>query len=142
MVTGQGGVFADSALRVLSYGQVVLAMPYDTPVPGYKNNTVNTMRLWSAKAPNDFKLKDCKFPLWLLYTCWFRCFIHTLGPHHSCPCFYTLCWGGHLVKWVALTAPLQTRRGADRMPGSSQGHGHSDHMSPRTGLGVGSVQRE
>ncbi|TRY60470.1 hypothetical protein DNTS_028907 [Danionella cerebrum] len=37
--------------------QVVLAMPYDTPVPGYKNNTVNTMRLWSAKAPNDFKLQ-------------------------------------------------------------------------------------
>ncbi|XP_054986025.1 glycogen phosphorylase, brain form isoform X2 [Sorex araneus] len=38
--------------------QVVLAMPYDTPVPGYKNNTVNTMRLWSAKAPKDFKLQD------------------------------------------------------------------------------------
>ncbi|XP_038660657.1 glycogen phosphorylase, brain form [Scyliorhinus canicula] len=38
--------------------QVVLAMPYDTPVPGFKNNTVNTMRLWSAKAPNDFNLKD------------------------------------------------------------------------------------
>uniref|UniRef100_A0A4X1V5H0 Alpha-1,4 glucan phosphorylase n=1 Tax=Sus scrofa TaxID=9823 RepID=A0A4X1V5H0_PIG len=38
--------------------QVVLAMPYDTPVPGYKNDTVNTMRLWSAKAPNDFKLHD------------------------------------------------------------------------------------
>lgn len=34
-------------------------MPYDTPVPGYQNNTVNTMRLWSAKAPNDFKLHDC-----------------------------------------------------------------------------------
>lgn len=42
-------------------GQVVLAMPYDTPVPGYRNNTVNTMRLWSAKAPNDFKLHDCEF---------------------------------------------------------------------------------
>jgi len=41
--------------------QVVLAMPYDTPVPGYRNNTVNTMRLWSAKAPNDFKLHDCAF---------------------------------------------------------------------------------
>lgn len=40
--------------------QVVLAMPYDTPVPGYRNNTVNTMRLWSAKAPNDFNLKDCE----------------------------------------------------------------------------------
>ncbi|XP_062912407.1 glycogen phosphorylase, brain form [Mobula hypostoma] len=38
--------------------QVILAMPYDTPVPGFKNNTVNTMRLWSAKAPNDFNLKD------------------------------------------------------------------------------------
>ncbi|XP_049455542.1 glycogen phosphorylase, brain form [Epinephelus fuscoguttatus] len=38
--------------------QVVLAMPYDTPVPGYHNNTVNTMRLWSAKAPNDFKLHN------------------------------------------------------------------------------------
>ena len=40
--------------------QVVLAMPYDTPVPGYHNNTVNTMRLWSAKAPNDFKLQNCE----------------------------------------------------------------------------------
>uniref|UniRef100_A0A8C9WF86 Alpha-1,4 glucan phosphorylase n=1 Tax=Scleropages formosus TaxID=113540 RepID=A0A8C9WF86_SCLFO len=38
--------------------QVVLAMPYDTPVPGYMNNTVNTMRLWSARAPNDFNLQD------------------------------------------------------------------------------------
>lgn len=36
-------------------------MPYDTPVPGYHNNTVNTMRLWSAKAPNDFKLQNCTF---------------------------------------------------------------------------------
>uniref|UniRef100_A0A8C2CXF7 Alpha-1,4 glucan phosphorylase n=1 Tax=Cyprinus carpio TaxID=7962 RepID=A0A8C2CXF7_CYPCA len=38
--------------------QVVLAMPYDTPIPGYMNNTVNTMRLWSARAPNDFNLQD------------------------------------------------------------------------------------
>ncbi|XP_066451893.1 glycogen phosphorylase, brain form [Eleutherodactylus coqui] len=38
--------------------QIVLAMPYDTPVPGYKNNTVNTMRLWSAKAPNEFDLQE------------------------------------------------------------------------------------
>lgn len=40
--------------------QVVLALPYDTPIPGYMNNTVNTMRLWSARAPNDFNLRDCK----------------------------------------------------------------------------------
>lgn len=35
-------------------------MPYDTPIPGYMNNTVNTMRLWSARAPNDFNLRDCE----------------------------------------------------------------------------------
>ena len=32
-------------------------MPYDTPIPGYKNNIVNTLRLWSAKAENSFHLK-------------------------------------------------------------------------------------
>ncbi|CAI4224819.1 unnamed protein product [Auanema sp. JU1783] len=37
--------------------QVVYAMPYDTPVPGYRNNVVNTLRLWSAKAENHFHLK-------------------------------------------------------------------------------------
>ncbi|RXN01301.1 hypothetical protein EOD39_7212 [Acipenser ruthenus] len=48
--TAQGAKWLDT--------QIVLAMPYDTPVPGYKNNTVNTMRLWSAKAPNDFNLQE------------------------------------------------------------------------------------
>uniref|UniRef100_A0A646QJD6 Alpha-1,4 glucan phosphorylase n=1 Tax=Hemiscolopendra marginata TaxID=943146 RepID=A0A646QJD6_9MYRI len=37
--------------------QVVFAMPYDNPIPGYGNNVVNTMRLWSAKSPNSFNLK-------------------------------------------------------------------------------------
>ncbi|XP_035693357.1 glycogen phosphorylase, muscle form-like isoform X1 [Branchiostoma floridae] len=37
--------------------QMVYAMPYDSPIPGYGNNTVNTMRLWSAKAPKNFDLK-------------------------------------------------------------------------------------
>lgn len=36
--------------------QIVMAMAYDYPVPGYQNNTVNTMRLWSAKSPNSFDL--------------------------------------------------------------------------------------
>lgn len=36
--------------------QLVYAMPYDYPVPGYRNNYVNTMRLWSAKAPTEFHL--------------------------------------------------------------------------------------
>ncbi|VDO83981.1 unnamed protein product [Soboliphyme baturini] len=31
-------------------------MPYDTPIPGYQNNIVNTLRLWSAKAENHFNL--------------------------------------------------------------------------------------
>ena len=29
--------------------ETVLAVPYDMPVPGYDNNTVNTLRLWSAE---------------------------------------------------------------------------------------------
>lgn len=43
--------------------QTVFAMPYDSPVPGYENNVVNTMRLWSAKSPVEFKLDLCKFNL-------------------------------------------------------------------------------
>jgi glycogen phosphorylase len=36
--------------------QDVLAMAYDTPVPGFRNGTVNTLRLWGAKATEDFDL--------------------------------------------------------------------------------------
>uniref|UniRef100_A0A5F8GC94 Alpha-1,4 glucan phosphorylase n=1 Tax=Monodelphis domestica TaxID=13616 RepID=A0A5F8GC94_MONDO len=77
-ITGSKACFLDSmaTLGLAAYGygiryeygifnqkiqdgwQVVLALPYDTPVPGYMNNTVNTMRLWSARAPNDFNLRD------------------------------------------------------------------------------------
>jgi starch phosphorylase len=35
----------------------VQALPYDTPVPGYHNGVVNNLRLWSAKASNDFDLQ-------------------------------------------------------------------------------------
>jgi glycogen phosphorylase len=34
----------------------IMAMAYDTPIPGYRNNIVNTMRLWSAKSTRDFNL--------------------------------------------------------------------------------------
>ena len=34
--------------------QDVLAVPYDFPVPGYKNDVVNTLRLWSARGTEDF----------------------------------------------------------------------------------------
>ena len=35
----------------------VMAMAYDTPVPGYGGRTVNNMRLWAAKSSRDFELK-------------------------------------------------------------------------------------
>ncbi len=35
----------------------VMAMAYDTPVPGYQNDTVNTMRLWGAKSSRGFDLE-------------------------------------------------------------------------------------
>ncbi len=34
----------------------VVGIPYDTPVIGYGNNTVNTLRLWAARASNEFDL--------------------------------------------------------------------------------------
>ncbi|HUU85317.1 MAG TPA: glycogen/starch/alpha-glucan phosphorylase [Phycisphaerae bacterium] len=34
----------------------ILAMPFDTPIPGYGNNTVNTLRLFSAKSTREFEL--------------------------------------------------------------------------------------
>ncbi len=35
----------------------VVAMAYDMPVPGYDTETVNTLRLWSAKATKEFDLR-------------------------------------------------------------------------------------
>jgi len=39
-------------------GLVVKGIPYDTPVPGYRVNTVNILRLWSAEAPRSFDFDD------------------------------------------------------------------------------------
>lgn len=38
--------------------QDVLAVPYDLPVPGYRNGTVNTLRLWKAAATDEFNLEE------------------------------------------------------------------------------------
>ncbi len=35
----------------------VVALPFDVPVPGYGNNTVNTLRLWSARAAHEFNFQ-------------------------------------------------------------------------------------
>ncbi len=36
----------------------VLAVPFDTPVPGYRNETVNTLRLWKSMATEEFDLQE------------------------------------------------------------------------------------
>ncbi len=38
--------------------RVVIGMPYDTPILGYKVNTVSTLRLWSAEAHKSFDFED------------------------------------------------------------------------------------
>ncbi|KXL53909.1 glycogen phosphorylase [Anaerotignum neopropionicum] len=38
--------------------QSVMAIPYDYPVIGFGNNTVNTLRLWDARAKNRIDLKS------------------------------------------------------------------------------------
>lgn len=37
--------------------QNVLGVPYDTPILGFRNNTVNTLRLWSARASREFNFQ-------------------------------------------------------------------------------------
>lgn len=36
----------------------VLAIPYDVPISGYQNDTVNTLRLWRASATDEFNLDE------------------------------------------------------------------------------------
>ena len=36
----------------------VLAVPYDIPIPGYQNDTINTLRLWKAAATDEFDLDE------------------------------------------------------------------------------------
>jgi starch phosphorylase len=36
----------------------VLAIPFDVPIPGYRNGVVNTLRLWSAAATDEFNLEE------------------------------------------------------------------------------------
>ena len=36
----------------------VLAIPYDIPIPGYRNGIVNTLRLWSAISTDEFDLAE------------------------------------------------------------------------------------
>ncbi len=54
-VSEQAG--ADGVIRpVWKDTDDVMAMAYDTPVPGFGEGTVNNLRLWAAKATRDFEL--------------------------------------------------------------------------------------
>jgi glycogen phosphorylase len=37
-------------------GKTVIGVPFDTPIAGYGTNTVNTLRLWQARASEEFDL--------------------------------------------------------------------------------------
>lgn len=39
-------------------GEIVTGMAYDTPIIGYGGKTVNTLRLWSAKSPEEFNFHE------------------------------------------------------------------------------------
>jgi len=57
---GHSQMFSDSAggLRVeWVNSQDVVAMPYDIPILGHKNDVVNTLRLWSARSSSEFDLE-------------------------------------------------------------------------------------
>ena len=38
--------------------QDVMALPFDMPIPGYMNGTVNTLRLWKSTATEEFNLEE------------------------------------------------------------------------------------
>jgi glycogen phosphorylase len=51
----------DDKGRVRSHwvdSRTVMGMPYDTPIAGYRNDTVNTLRLWRARASQELDLDD------------------------------------------------------------------------------------
>jgi glycogen phosphorylase len=45
----------DGRFRVVWHSaEKVVGVPYDTPIAGYRTNTVNSLRLWAAKASDEF----------------------------------------------------------------------------------------
>ncbi|WP_376100221.1 glycogen/starch/alpha-glucan phosphorylase [Roseomonas sp. CCTCC AB2023176] len=46
------------ARPVWTPAEIVRAIAYDTPVPGWRGKRVNTLRLWSARAPAPLDLED------------------------------------------------------------------------------------
>lgn len=58
---GQTELHEDGNGRLRAYWKYtndVMAVPYDVPIPGYHNGTVNTLRLWKAAATEEFDLSE------------------------------------------------------------------------------------
>jgi starch phosphorylase len=58
---GQTELHQDPSGRLHAYWKYtndVMAVPYDVPIPGYQNGTVNTLRLWKAAATEEFDLSE------------------------------------------------------------------------------------
>lgn len=58
---GQTELHQDTNGRLRAYWKYtndVMAVPYDVPIPGYHNGTVNTLRLWKAAATEEFDLSE------------------------------------------------------------------------------------
>jgi starch phosphorylase len=58
---GQVNQYRDYQGNLISRWQetdLVMAMAYDTPIPGYDNLAVNTLRLWSSKAARELDLQE------------------------------------------------------------------------------------
>jgi starch phosphorylase len=58
---GRSALYADATGKT-RYAWIdthdVLAIPFDVPIPGYRNDIVNTLRLWSASATDAFDLGE------------------------------------------------------------------------------------
>ena len=55
---GRTEVSGDGKTREWIDTHDVLAVPYDMPIPGYRNDTVNTLRLWKSSATEEFNLHE------------------------------------------------------------------------------------
>ncbi len=53
----EAGHQADGAVKHIWHpGETVEAVAYDTPIPGWRGAHINTLRLWSARAPDPLRL--------------------------------------------------------------------------------------
>jgi len=57
-VTVQFGGRVDSYMNRWLDTQQVIGIPYDMPIVGYGGSTINTLRLWSARAAEEFDFED------------------------------------------------------------------------------------